>query len=81
MSQQSYLIDTNILIGLEDYHQVEETYARFLNLAAAHKVDVFVHEVARDDISRDRNAERRKISLSKIGKYRVLKKRHGLTEG
>lgn len=80
MSQQSYLIDTNILIGLEDYRTVEAAYAKFSSLAAAHKVDVYVHEVARDDIARDKDAKRRKISLSKIDKYRVLNKRRGLTE-
>ncbi len=79
MSQQSYLIDTNILIGLEDYRWVEAAYARFYNLAAAHKIDIYVHEVAREDIARDKNGERRQISLSKIAKYRVLKKRRGLT--
>lgn len=81
MSHQSYLIDTNILIGLEDYRAVEDAYAKFSNLAAAHKIDVFVHEAAKDDIARDKDAERRKISLSKIAKYRVLRKRRGLSEG
>lgn len=80
MSQQSYLIDTNILIGLEDYHTVEDAYAKFYNLAAAHKVDIFVHEAAKDDIARDKNVKRRTISLSKIAKYRVLGKRRGLTK-
>ena len=80
MSQQSYLIDTNILIGLEDYHQVNAVYARFLSLSAAHKANIYVHEVARDDLLRDKHAERRKISLSKIKKYRVLNKRRGLTK-
>ncbi|MBZ9669815.1 GNAT family N-acetyltransferase [Mesorhizobium sp. ES1-3] len=80
MSQQSYLIDTNILIGLEDYRTVEAAYAKFSSLAAAHKVDVYVHEAARDDIARDKDANRRRISLSKIDKYRVLNKRRGLTE-
>ncbi|WP_438747587.1 GNAT family N-acetyltransferase [Pararhizobium sp. O133] len=79
MRQQSYLIDTNILIGLEDYHAVDAAYAKFSSLAAAHKVDVFVHEVAREDISRDKNMERRRISLSKIAKYQVFGKRRGLT--
>lgn len=80
MSQQSYLIDTNILIGLEDYHKVEAAYARFLNLASAHKVDVFVHEAAKEDIAQDTDAKRREISLSKIQKYRVLHSRRGLNE-
>lgn len=80
MSQQSYLIDTNILIGLEDYHTVEAAYAKFHALASAHKVDIYVHEAAKDDIARDKDIKRRKISLSKITKYRVLRKRRGLTQ-
>ncbi|OWK22137.1 hypothetical protein AJ88_15450 [Mesorhizobium amorphae CCBAU 01583] len=80
MRQQSYLIDTNILIGLEDYRAVEAAYAKFSNLAAAHKITIFVHEAARDDISRDKNAERRRISLSKISKYQVLGKQRGLSQ-
>ncbi|MBY3213481.1 GNAT family N-acetyltransferase [Rhizobium laguerreae] len=80
MRQQSYLIDTNILIGLEDYRAVEAAYAKFSSLAAAHKVNVFVHEAARDDIARDKDAARRRISLSKIAKYQILGKRRGLTQ-
>ena len=79
MSQQSYLIDTNIIIGLEDHHKVEAAYSKFYNLASAHKVNIYVHEAAKDDIGRDKDAERRQISFSKIAKYRVLKKRRGLT--
>lgn len=79
MSQQSYLIDTNILIGLEDYHPVDVAYSRFHALALTHKVGIFVHEAAKDDIARDKNIKRREISLSKIGKYRLLKKQRGLT--
>lgn len=80
MSQQSYLIDTNILIGLEDDHKVEAAYAKFFNLASSHKVDIFVHEAAKEDIARDKNVRRREISFSKIEKYRVLRKRRGLTK-
>ena len=80
MSQQSYLIDTNILIGLEDNRAVEPAYARFLSLAAKHKVGVYVHEAARDDIHRDKDAARRTISLSKINKYLLLEKRHALKQ-
>lgn len=80
MSLQAYLIDTNILIGLEDNHTVEVAYARLLALAATHKVDVYVHEAAKDDIARDTDAKRRQISLSKIEKYRLLKKQRGLRQ-
>lgn len=80
MSQQSYLIDTNILIGLEDYHKVEAAYAKVLKLASSHKVDIFVHEAAKEDIASDKDVKRREISLSKIEKYRVLRNRRGLTK-
>ncbi len=33
--RQSYLIDTNILIDLEDYHVIEEAYANFAKLVAS----------------------------------------------
>jgi ribosomal protein S18 acetylase RimI-like enzyme len=80
MSQQSYLIDTNILIGLEDNHTVEAAYSRFHSLASTHKVDIYLHEAAKDDFARDKKTERRNISLSKIEKYRLLKKQRGLTQ-
>lgn len=79
MTTQSYLIDTNILIGLEDHHAVQPAYARFSKLAAAYKLDVFVHEAAKDDIARDADQERRAISLSKIEKFQSLEKVKGLT--
>ncbi len=78
MSQQSYLIDTNILIGLEDNHTVEVAYSRFHALASTHKVDIYVHEAAKDDFARDNEVKRRVISLSKFNKYRLLKKQRGL---
>jgi len=42
-------------------------------------VDIFVHEAARDDIGRDNNAERRRISLSKLSKFQLITKVRGLT--
>ena len=80
MTSQLYLIDTNVLIGLEDNHAVQPAYANFLRLAAKHKVDVFVHEAASDDILRDKNAARREISLTKLKKFQKLEKVKGLTE-
>jgi len=79
MSERSYLIDTNILIGLEDNREVEAAYSSFSALAAKYKLDVFVHEAAKRDIARDKDHARRKISLSKIDKYRLLKPQRGVT--
>ena len=77
MSTQTYLIDTNVVIGLEDNHAVQPAFAAFINYAAKYKADVFVHEAARDDISRDKNIERRTVSLSKLEKFRSIAKVRG----
>lgn len=79
MSSQTYLIDTNVIIGLEDHHAVQPAFADLLSLAARHKVDVLVHEAAQDDIQRDRNQHRKTVSLSKLAKFQLLKKVRGLT--
>lgn len=79
MSTQTYLIDTNVIIHLEDNRAVEPAFSAFTSYAAKHKVDVFVHEAARDDIERDGNIERRLISLSKLRKFQILAKVRGLT--
>ncbi len=79
MSTQAYLIDTNIVIGLEGNHAVQPAFAELTAIAARHKIDILVHEAARDDVARDRDAARRDISLSKISKFQILKKVRGLT--
>ncbi|HEY8264916.1 MAG TPA: GNAT family N-acetyltransferase [Methyloceanibacter sp.] len=78
MSTQAYLIDTNVVIGLEDNRRVQPAFAALLNLAATYKVDILVHEAAQDDIQRDRDATRRDISLSKLAKFQLLRKVRGL---
>lgn len=80
MSRQIYLIDTNVIIHLEDNKAVEPAFSAFTSLAAKHKVDIFVHDAARDDIGRDTDIVRRKISLSKLDKFQRLEKVRGLTK-
>jgi GNAT superfamily N-acetyltransferase/predicted nucleic acid-binding protein len=79
MSRQTYLIDTNVIIHLEDNKAVEPAFSALLSLSAKHKVDIFVHEAARDDIGHDSDAMRRRISLSKLQKFQSLTKVRGLT--
>ncbi|MAM76638.1 hypothetical protein [uncultured Tistrella sp.] len=79
MNKQTYLIDTNVIIHLEDNKAVEPAFSAFISLAAKHKVDIFVHEAARDDVGRDKNTTRRKISLSKLDKFQNLSKVRSLT--
>lgn len=78
-SSQAYLIDTNVIIGLEDDLAVQPAFAALLSVAAKHKVDVLVHEAAKDDLGRDRDTRRRDVSLSKLDKFQILKKVRGLT--
>jgi len=80
MSTQTYLIDTNVIIGLEDHHTVQPAFAALLAISAKHKVDIMVHEAARDDIQRDKDSARRNISLSKLDKFQSLKKVRGLEQ-
>ena len=80
MSTQTYLIDTNVIIGLEDNHTVQPAFAALHSVAARHGIGIFVHEAARDDIARDRDEARRRISLSKLDKFQTLSKVRGLTE-
>ncbi len=71
MNIQTYLIDTNVIIGLEDNRLVQPALASLMAITAKYKVDVMVHEAARDDIARDKNTNRRVISLSKLGKFQL----------
>lgn len=80
MSSQTYLIDTNVLIGLEDNRAVKPAFATLVSTAAKYKVDILVHAAARDDLARDRDTDRRQVSLSKLDKFQTLGKVIGLTK-
>jgi GNAT superfamily N-acetyltransferase len=80
MSAPNYLIDTNVLIGLEDSQEVSPEFASLIQLAAKHGVGVFIHEAARDDLARDADLARRRISLSKAAKFPLIAKVRGLTK-
>jgi ribosomal protein S18 acetylase RimI-like enzyme len=44
------------------------------------RVGVFVHEAARDDLTRDPDLARRRVSLSKVAKFPIIAKVRGLTK-
>lgn len=73
MTDRKFLIDTNIFIGLEDQKEVPPELAEMANLCSQNHVRLFVHEDALKDINRDKDAIRRKISLSKLSKFERLK--------
>jgi ribosomal protein S18 acetylase RimI-like enzyme/predicted nucleic acid-binding protein len=68
-----FLIDTNIVIQLENDGLIQAKFADLVRVAYEHGVQVFVHEVSIEDINRDKNKTRRDATLSKIKKFQQLK--------
>lgn len=67
------LIDTNILIELEDNRIVTEIFAKFHRIAITNECEILYHPKAIPiDVSRDKNTERKKIIISKLNKYQSL---------
>jgi ribosomal protein S18 acetylase RimI-like enzyme len=67
------LIDTNIIIGLEDAGEVKESFSALTRKCGEYRVGVFVHEASKHDVERDKNKVRRAATLSKIAKFPLLK--------
>ncbi len=78
MSVATYLIDTNVFIRLEDPAEVPPDFASLTSLANRYGVTLYVHEVAKEDLDRDRNEARKNVSISKTAKFPVLSKVRGL---
>jgi hypothetical protein len=67
------LIDTNVIIGLEDPQPVHRSLADLVRLSAEHNVGLFVHGANYEDVNRDSNAARHAVTLSKLGKFQQLR--------
>lgn len=66
------LLDTNILIALEDTNKLlGKRYAETLRNAPA-DIEFYYHPIQTKDIARDKNAERKKLVLSRINRYKSL---------
>lgn len=67
------LIDTNILIPLEDIDNViEESFSQLCNICNTYGHQLMLHPATLEDLQRDRNINRREIMLSKLKKYPLL---------
>jgi hypothetical protein len=77
MSALKFLIDTNIVIGLEDNRPVEAGLADLTRRCSANGVRLFIDAAVDDDIRRDTDLVRRAVTLSKLEKFERLK---GITE-
>lgn len=67
------LIDTNILIQLEDNKIIEKDFSKFYSLAISNGCKILYHPNAiPKDIERDKDTERKNVILSKLEKYERL---------
>jgi predicted GNAT family N-acyltransferase len=67
------LIDTNILIHLEDNKVINEKFAQFYRIAISNNCKILYHPRAIPiDLDRDKNNQRKDITLSKLKKYEIL---------
>lgn len=68
-----FLLDTNILIPLEDSKRIlEPSLANFVRLANAHGHVLLYHPASEEDIREDSNEERRDQTLNRLGQYTRL---------
>ena len=73
MSAFKFLIDTNIVIGLEDNRPVDAELTELTRRCSAAGVRLFVDAAVDDDIQRDRDLARRVVTQSKLDKFERLR--------
>jgi hypothetical protein len=67
------LIDTNVVIGLEDAQPVQASLAELVRLSGEHGIGLFVDGANYDDVARDKDETRRAVTLSKLTKFQQLR--------
>jgi GNAT superfamily N-acetyltransferase len=73
MNDFKLLIDTNVVLGLEDAQPVQASLAELARLSGEHRVGLFVDGANYDDVARDRDEKRRAITISKLAKFQQLR--------
>src|ERR1700730_3733949 len=73
MNDFKLLIDTNVVIGLEDAQPVKVPLGELVRLSNEHAVGLFVDGANYDDVARDKNSARRVVTLSKLAKFQKLR--------
>jgi rRNA-processing protein FCF1/predicted RNA-binding protein with PUA-like domain len=67
------LIDTNIIIYREDPEVLTENFQSLMNTLNDSENRIVVHPLSIEEIKKDPNEERRKVNLSKVKTYSLLK--------
>src|ERR1700730_8170603 len=73
MDDFKLLVDTNVVIGLEDPQPVQASLAELARLSSENNVGLFVDGANYDDVARDKDIARREITLSKLAKFQKLR--------
>ena len=68
------LFDTNIIIQREDPKVLSSDFIELNKIINDLNYKIFIHPLSIDDINRDRDEERKSISLSKIATYSSIEK-------
>ncbi len=75
------LLDTNILIPLEDTSRVlDSSFAELRKLSSEQQHCLYIHPIQLKDINRDKNVERKNIVKSRLAQYTQIKNPPTLSE-
>lgn len=67
------LLDTNILIPLEDTSKLlDPNLSSIKQLCSKYNYNIFIHPLQIEDLNRDKNEERKKIVLSRVKQYQII---------
>ena len=66
------LIDTNIFIYREDYHNVPSNLQYLINILNDLSTKILIHPLSKEEIGNDKDLHRKEIILSKIRTYPFL---------
>lgn len=75
------LLDTNILIPLEDTSRIlDSSFAELRKLSAEQQHCLYIHPIQLQDINRDKNVDRRNIVKSRLAQYTQIENPPVLSE-
>ena len=68
-----FLLDTNIVLGIEDNRPIDGTFSLLARKCSEYGIKLFIDSAVIDDVTRDKDEARRKITLSKLQKFEILR--------
>jgi hypothetical protein len=68
-----FLLDTNIILGIEDNRPIDSTFSLLARKSSEHGIKLFIDSAIIDDVKRDKDEARKRITLSKLAKFEILR--------